>query len=205
MVLSVKSHQTTLIVVYVAERYVHLHCEFNRPSFPILKIINTPDFSVSSCLNSLEGEKDFFWCLNLPRGYISSFPGCTEDFQTCLDLLTQRGFATCSCLRSLTARRTFSDASTCPGVTSPPPLDALRTCNLFLPKLTWEWEGLSLVPQLAHGLHLLFPWMHWGLVKLPRFGYAKRSWNLLLPVLARGEEGFLISSRLHSLTARRTF
>ena len=109
---------------------------FYQPSFPILKIINTPDFSVSSCLNSLEGEKDFFWCLNLPRGYISSFPGCTEDFQTCLDLLTQRGFATCSCLRSLTARRTFSDASTCPGVTSPPPLDALRTCNLFLPKLT---------------------------------------------------------------------
>jgi len=30
-----------------------------QPSFPILEIVNTPDFSVSSYLNSLEGEKDF--------------------------------------------------------------------------------------------------------------------------------------------------
>jgi len=53
---------------------------FYRPSFPIPKIIDTPDLSVSSHLNSLKGEKDFLWCLNLPRGYISSSPGCTEDF-----------------------------------------------------------------------------------------------------------------------------
>ena len=103
---------------------------FYRPFFPTPKIIDTPDLSVSSCLNSLEGEKDFLWCLNLPRGYISSFPGCTEDFQTCLNLLTQRGLVICSCLCTLTTRRTFSDASTCPGVTSPPPPDVLRTFKL---------------------------------------------------------------------------
>jgi len=51
-------------------------------------------------------------------------------------------------------RRTFPDASTCPGVTSPPPLDALRTFNL------------------------------------PQFAYAKRSYDLLFPVLAQGEEDF---------------
>ena len=49
-------------------------------------------------------------------------------------------------------RRTFSGASTCPGVTSSPP--PLRTFNL------------------------------------PQFAYAKRSCNLLLPVLAQGEEDF---------------
>jgi len=54
-------------------------------------------------------------------------------------------------------RRTFPYASTCPGVTSPHPLDALRTFNL------------------------------------PIFAYAKRSYGLLLPVLARGEEDFSIS------------
>ena len=51
-------------------------------------------------------------------------------------------------------RRTFSGASTCPGVTSPPSPDALRAFNL------------------------------------PQFAYAKRSCNLLLPVLAQGEEDF---------------
>ena len=40
--------------------------------FPPFKVTNTPDFSVLSCLNSLWGEKDFLWCLNLPRVYISS-------------------------------------------------------------------------------------------------------------------------------------
>ena len=55
-------------------------------------------------------------------------------------------------------RRTFSDASTCPGVTSPPPLGALRAFNL------------------------------------PQFAYAKRSFDLLLPVLAQGEEGFNLFS-----------
>ena len=66
-------------------------------------------------------------------------------------------------------RRTFPGASTCLGVTSPPPLDALRTFNL------------------------------------PQFAYAKRSCNLFWPASARGEEVLLISSRLHSLTARRSF
>ena len=53
---------------------------FYQPSFPIPKIINTPNLSVSTCLSSLEDEKDFLRCLNLPRGYISSSPRCTEDF-----------------------------------------------------------------------------------------------------------------------------
>ena len=30
-------------------------------------------------LSSHNGDKDFIWCLNLPRAYISSPPGCTED------------------------------------------------------------------------------------------------------------------------------
>jgi len=48
--------------------------------FPPFKVMNTPNLSVSSCLNSLKGEKDFLWCLNLPRVYISSPPGHIEDF-----------------------------------------------------------------------------------------------------------------------------
>ena len=158
-----------------------------------------------------QGEEDFLWCLNLPRGYISSSLGCTEDLQSVLAWTHSR------------VRRTFSGASTCPRVTSPLPLDALRTCNLFLPKLaqgeedflwclnlpmgyissspgctkdfqsvlSWTYSrvrrtfsGASTCP----GVHLLFPWMHWGLSNLPRFAYAKRSCNLFSPTLARGEE-----------------
>ena len=158
-----------------------------------LNLLKQRGLVICSRLNSLEGEEDFLRCLNLPRGYISSSPGCIEDLQSRLDLLTQRGLVICSRLNTLEGeedflwclnlprgyissspgctedlqsvlawthsrvRRTFSGASTCPGVTSPLPPDALRTCNLFLPELTRGWGGLSL------------------------------------------------SSRLHSLTARRTF
>jgi len=48
--------------------------------FPPFKVMNTPNLSVSSGLNSLKGEQDFLWCLNLPRVYISSPPGHIEDF-----------------------------------------------------------------------------------------------------------------------------
>jgi len=51
-----------------------------QPSFLVLETVNTPDLLLSSRLNSLEGEKDFLWRLNLPGGYL--FPGCTEDFQS---------------------------------------------------------------------------------------------------------------------------
>ena len=56
-------------------------------------------------LNSLDGEKDFIWCLNLPRVYISS-P---------LDAL--RTFLFLACTRS-TARRSFTCLYIAPGVTS---------------------------------------------------------------------------------------
>ena len=118
---------------------------------------------------------------------------CTEDIKICLNLLKQRGLVICSCLNSLKARRTFSGASTCPGVTSPLPPDALRTCNLFLPELTRGWGGLSLVPQLCPGIISPLP------------PDALRTSNLFSPTLAHDEEDFLISYRLHSLTTRRTF
>jgi len=41
-------------------------------------LVASRTFLIFSCPNSLEGEKDFFLCLNLPRGYL--FPRCTEDF-----------------------------------------------------------------------------------------------------------------------------
>ena len=62
-----------------------------------------------TCLNSLDGEKDFIWCLNLPRVYIS-FP---------LDAL--RTFSlSLACTRS-TARRSLSCLYIAPGVTSSRP------------------------------------------------------------------------------------
>ena len=47
----------------------------------------------------------------LAQGLHLLFPGCTKDFQTCLNLLKQRGLVICSCLRSLKARRAFKSLS----------------------------------------------------------------------------------------------
>jgi len=54
-------------------------------------------------------------------------------------------------MNSLKARRTFSGASTWPGVTSPLPLDALRTCNLFLPELAQGEEDFLWCLNLPRG------------------------------------------------------
>ena len=48
--------------------------------FPPFKVTKQPwPFSLF-CLNSLNGEKDFIWCLYLAQGLHLLFPGCTEDF-----------------------------------------------------------------------------------------------------------------------------
>ena len=66
-------------------------------------------------------------------------------------------------------RRTFSDASTCPGVTSPPPLGVLRAFNL---------------PQFAHAKRSLICSCLHSL-------RARRAFTLFSPTLARSEEVFL--------------
>ena len=70
---------------------------FHQPSSSTFKIINTPDFSVSTCLNSLEGEKDFLWCLNLPRCDTSSLLDALRTFKLASTGLQQRGLAIYSC------------------------------------------------------------------------------------------------------------
>ena len=163
----------------------------------------------------------------MPRGYISS-PRCTEDFQTCLNLLTQRGLAICSCLNSLEGEKNFLWCLNLPRVTSPLPLDALRTCNLASICLCKEVLQSILAytrsrrggpfnlfsPTLAHGeedllissrLHSLTA--RRSFQSLHAYTRSRRGgpFNLFSPMLAHGEEDLLISSRLHSLTARMTF
>ena len=65
-------------------------------------------------------------------------------------------------------RRTFPYASTCPWVTSPPPLDALRAFNL---------------PQFAHAERSCD-------LLLPVLAQGKEDFNLFSPTLAQGEEVF---------------
>jgi len=79
-------------------------------------------------------------------------------------------------------RRTFHDASTCPGATSPPPLDALRAFNL---------------PQFAHAKRscdLLLPMLAQGEEDFnlfsPTLAQGKEVFDLFSPTLARGEEVF---------------
>ena len=83
---------------------------FHQPSSSTFKIINTPDFSVSTFLNSLEGEKDFLWCLNLPRGDTSSLLDALRTFKLASTGLQPRGLAIYSCLHPLKARRTFQSS-----------------------------------------------------------------------------------------------
>ena len=99
----------------------------------------------------------------------------------------------------LRVRKTFPDASTCPGVTSPPPLDALRTfklASIFLRKEVLQ-SALACTRSRRGGLfNLSSPTLTQG---------EEVFFNLFSPTLAQGEEDFLTSSRLRSLKARRTF
>ena len=111
-------------------------------------------------------------------------------------------------------RRTFFDASTCPRVTSPPPLGVLRAFNL--PQFSHAKRSFDLLlPALAQGeeAFTLF---------LPTLARSEEVFlNLFSPTLTQGEEVFLnlflaytrsrrggrfkSISRLHSLKARRSF
>jgi len=73
--------------------------------FPSFKVMNTPDLSVSSCLNSLYGEKDFLWCLNLPRVYISSPLDALRTFNLASICLCKEVFqSVLACTRSKAKR-----------------------------------------------------------------------------------------------------
>ena len=149
-----------------------------------------------SCLNLLKARRTFSGASTLPRGYISSFPGCTE------------GFVICSFLNSLKARRTFSGAPTLPrGYISSSPGCAEDFAICSGTKLAQGEEDFLWCPYFAQGLHLFFPRMRWGLCNLflPELTRGWGGLSLFSPTLARSEEVFLISSRLHSLTARRNF
>jgi len=122
-----------------------------------------------------QGEEIFSGASTLPRGHISSSPGCTEDFAiySCLDSLEVRrtfsgastlpgghissspgcteDFAICSCLDSLKARRTFSGASTLPRghiSSSPGCTEDFATCScLDSLKARRTFSGASTFPR----------------------------------------------------------
>jgi len=56
-----------------------------------------------------QGEKDFFWCLNLPRGNTSFLLDALRTFKLAL----KRGLAIYSRLHPLKARRTFQSSLYC--------------------------------------------------------------------------------------------
>ena len=60
-------------------------------------------------LNSLKARRTFSGAPTLPRGYISSSPGCAEDFAicSCLNSLEGEEDFLSSRLHSLEARRSF--------------------------------------------------------------------------------------------------
>jgi len=92
-------------------------------------------------------------------------------------------------------RRTFSDASTCPGVTSPPPPDALRAFNL---------------PQFAHAkrsrLRSLKARRSFKSLSRLRSLKARRSFKSLSRLRSlKAMRSFKSLSRLRSLKARRSF
>ena len=95
------------------------------------KVTNTSDLSVHlawthsevrrtfSRLNSLNGEKDFFW--PAARRTFSCLNSLNDEKVFFLPELAQRREGLFHAWTRSTARRSFSGASTCPGCTSPPP------------------------------------------------------------------------------------